>query len=76
MSEPNAEFINELTQTLEFTVTAEYPSQDSGFNIVNILSSKFEDESFPSPESPTGNGSKLHFLNSMLAFIFVYLNMQ
>ena len=73
MSESNEKFINELTQTLDFNVNAEYPSRDSGFNIINILSSKFEDESFPT-DNESGNSSKTIFLNSMMAFILVHIN--
>ena len=77
MSASDAEFLHELSQTLDFKLNVEYPSRDSGFNIINILSSNFEDEGFPTTEeSPSGgasdgNGSLI--LNSMLLFIFVQL---
>ena len=73
MSKPKELFINELTQTLDFSVNAEYPSRDSGFNIINILSSKFEDESFPT-DNEIGSSSKTIFLDSVMAFILVHIN--
>ena len=73
MSESNEKFINELTQTLDFNVNAEYPSRDSGFNIINILSSKFEDKSFPT-DNESSNSSQTIYLNSMMAFILVHIN--
>ena len=69
MSESNERFINELTQTLDFKVNAEYPSRDSGLNIINILSPKFKDEGFP-----IENSSESILLNLIMMFILVHLN--
>ena len=73
MSESNEQFINELTQTLDFNVNAQYPSRDSGFNIINILSPKFKDEGFPI-ENESGNNCESILLNSIMTFILVHLN--
>lgn len=73
MSESNEQFINELTQILDFNVNAEYPSRDSGFNIINILSPKFKDEGFPI-ENESENNCESILLNLIMTFILVHLN--
>lgn len=73
MSESNEQFINELTQILDFNVNAEYPSRDSGFNIINILSPKFNDEGFPI-ENESENNSESILLNLIMTFILLHLN--
>ena len=80
MSDESDEQFNELARLSSYTVTAKYPERDSGFNLINILSSSIKDEGFPVDEDDVdedgtdgASASVLQHCLSLLIFIYLLL---